>query len=234
MQIAFAGAPDAPASRAAFTENVDRVLGALSNIALREQITRFAGAGTTSGRTDAFEADVTIADGVEQYTNVRGHNRTYRHISQIGGVWAFGEVVTMLRATRDMIGESGTTWRQTPDCTVVRFRGSAREQRWFVLYQRKIYWLDFDGEVRISAQTGDIESLTWTADSGPAHSGVDSILWEVKFHSALVGGEPEIVPADSLYRVERGGRGRKAEWNTTHYIPLGRFGSTTTMSFGGE
>lgn len=215
---------------------IDRLVRSLVNIDLKEEIARFAGAGDSGRQLDTFEAEISIADGVEQYSGVRGHNRAYRHISDIGGLWSCGEIVTMLENTRHIIEGPGPpeaiTLQQTRDRKIVRFRGASEDRLWFIAAAGRIFWLDFDGAIRISATSGEIESLTWSTGAVPPGSGVSSILWEVNFRAVTVGGSREMVPSDSVYRVVRSGPGRRAEWNLSRYTALGRYGATTDVSFG--
>jgi hypothetical protein len=230
-QAALARRPEVPAGQV--EANIGRMLGVLSNVALRAKIARFTGAGK-GHQVDILEADISIADGVEQYSEVRGNNRIYRQISEVGGLLAFGEVVTMLHTTGEMIDSPDTTWQKVPDGDVIRFHGAPADRRWFIASEGRVFWLGFDGAVRISSETGQIESLIWTTSGRAGPGGVDSIVWEVHFHAVPVAGEAEIVPSESLYRVVRSGRSRKAEWNLTRYTPVGRFGSRSTVSFDGE
>ena len=212
---------------------MDRVLASLSNIAMKEEITRFIGAGSAAHKIDTFQAEVSIAEGAEQYDNVRDHNRTYHHVSEINGLWTFGELVTMLHITRDILSNpDAVTWQRTPDRTVIRFRATAGDCLWYLSVAGRIVWLDFEGVLRIGAATGEIESLTWTSSAGPAASGIASVFWEVNFREGNVAGDINTVPSDSLFRVVRSGRRREAEWNLTRYSALGRFGSTTNVSYG--
>jgi len=215
--------------------NIDGVLATLSNIAMQEKISRFAGTGAAAHQLDSFEAEVSIADGVEQYTGVRGPHRTYRHVSEIRGLWSFGEIVTMLRSTRDIIeSPAGNALEEEegPEQTVIQFESPAAGHQWFVTYRGRIYWLDFEGTLRLSKVTGEIERLTWTSPSGPPGTGIASVLWDVNFHDVNVAGNICTMPSDSIYRVVRKGENQPAEWNLTRYAALGRYGSSVSVGFG--
>jgi hypothetical protein len=232
---AVGGIPDSSPVRANLARsNIDGVLAALSNMAMQERISRFAGTGGAAHQLDSFEAEVSIADGVEQYTGVKGPHRTYRHVSEIRGLWSFGEIVTMLRTSRDIIGLSARNApeEEGPDQTVIQFASPSADRRWFVTYNSRIYWLDFEGTLRLSKLTGEIERLTWTSPSGPAGTGIASVLWDVNFHDVDVAGSLCTMPSDSIYRVVRKGENQPAEWNLTRYAALGRYGSSVSVGFG--
>jgi hypothetical protein len=224
---------------------IDSVLATLANVALREKISRFAGVGGATRRLDSFKADVSIVDGVEQYTGVKGMHQTYHHVSEIRGLWSFGEVVTMLRTTRDIIDSTAANQiatriasrNDTPGeedasaQTVVQFQSPAANHQWFVTVDGRVYWLAFDGKIRISKRTGEIERLTWTSGSGLAETGIADILWDVNFRAATIAGITCTMPSESIYRIARGGLNQPVEWNLTTYVPRGRYGSKASIRF---
>lgn len=214
-------------------DKINEALGALTNVALKEKISRFASVGGADRMLDSFEAEVSIIDGVERYSNVRGRSRTYNHVSEIRGLWSFGEIVTMLRTTRDILDAPATNRAEekSPDWRVIRFWGASVDHQWFVTVGGRIHWLDFEGTIRISNRTGEIERLTWNSGAGPRGSGIASVLWDVNFSLVNVAEIPCIMPSDSIYRVVRTGLGGAAEWNRTQYAAAGRYGSTVNVRF---
>jgi hypothetical protein len=219
--------------------NIYEVMATLTNVAMKENISRFASVGGADRKLDSFETEVSIVDGAEQYAGVRGHHRTYQHVSQIRGLWSFGEIVTMLRTTRDILDASATNQgtanppgEESADSKIIRFRGASVDHKWFVTVGGRIYWLNFEGTIRISSRTGDIERLTWDSAAGPPGSGIASVFWDVNFTVANVGDIPCTIPTDSIFRVARTGTGRTAEWNLTQYAAIGRYGSTVNVRFG--
>jgi hypothetical protein len=217
---------DANAVRA----SIDEALTTLTSISIGESISRFEGKDGTTRKLDSFETEVSIADGVEQYSEVRGAGRNYRHLSDIQGLWSYGEIVTMLRTTRDLMDSAVAE----PEAarTVIRFHCPAGKHQWFLKVAGRVYWLDFEGTVKMSEQTGEIERLTWTVNEGPREAGIASILWDVNFHGTTVAGVSGLMPSDSEFRIVRRGSEGKAEWNLTRYAALGRYGSQVNVSFG--
>jgi len=219
----FAGHPDAA---------IHRVIDSLSNLAMKEEILRYTDAAGESRPLDSLEAEVLIANGTEEYSGVRSGERTYRRISEIHGLWSVGELVTMLRTTRDILGNSREVFPQrADDSTVIWFQATADDNLWFIMVGRRVFWVDFSGALRISNRTGELMSLRWTSAAGPPGSGVAGISWEVNFEPTTVSGHTEILPARSIYRVVRAGRRGFAEWNQTRYTVLGRYGSTSSVTF---
>jgi len=216
--------------------HIDNVLAALGSVAMTEKIERFLGTATAARKLDSFEAEVSVDDGVEHYTGVRGKHRTYQHVSQIGGLWSFGEIVTMLRTTRDIIDSSDGNQQLfapdgegAPDQVVITFQSPAASHRWFVIAEGRTYWLAFEGSVRISRKTKEVERVTWTSTIPPSGTGLASILWDVNFQPVTIAGAAFIMPSDSIYRVVR--KGQEREWNLTRYAALGRYGSTATVNY---
>ena len=199
--------------------DIDAVLTTLNSVVIKEKISRFTGVGDAARKLDSFETEVSIADGTEQYYAVRGHHRTYHHVSEIGGLWSFGEIVTMLRTTREIIDSPTTTGdhpegetavegvsdsEETSTQTLIRFQSASAAHKWFVTAHGRVYWLDFEGTIRISRKTGKLERLTWTSCSGPPETGIASILWDVNFGPATIadGGMPP-KPPRVLFPVRR-------------------------------
>lgn len=208
-------------------------LDALSNLAMKEEISRYRAVGGESGPLDSIEAEVSVVNGAEEYSRVRSRDRTYRHISEIHGLWSVGELFTMLRTTRDILRNSrAISTQKTDDSTIVWFHTPAEDNRWFIMVGKKVYWLGFTGAIRISSGTGELLSLTWRSAMGPPGSGVAGISWEVNFQPTNVSGQTDTLPASSLYRVVRSGRRGYAEWNQTRFTVLGRYGSTSLVRFG--
>jgi len=221
-----------PGDSGAVRANIDGVLAGLASVALKESISRFAGDGAAARKLDSFETEVSIADGIEHYADVKGNHRTYHHVSEIRGLWSFGEVVTMLRTTRDIIDSAATNVISSLDETVIEFQSPAADHRWFVTVGGRIYWLEFQGVIRISRKTGQIERLTWASGYGPAGTNVASILWDVNFSAVTIAGNELTMPATSIFRVVQKGSDRAAEWNLTRYAALGRYGSTESVRYG--
>lgn len=217
--------------------NIDAVLASLTSVGLKENVSRFARAGGAVHKLDSFKTEVSISDGVEHYTGVKGRHRTYQHVSQIGGLWSFGEVVTMLRTTRDII-ESSSTNQDKFGCgggsaqAEIRFQSPSANHQWFVTLGGRIYWLDIQGAICVSGKTGDIERLIWSSASGPSETSIASILWVVNFRAANVAGSASTMPSDSIFRVVRKGLEQEAEWNRTRYAVLGRYGSRVSVHYG--
>jgi hypothetical protein len=222
--------------------NIDGVLATLARVALKETISRFAGDGAAARKLDSFETEVSMAGGVEQYADVIGNHRTYQHVSQIRGLWSFGEVVTMLRTTRDIIDSSSSSWKspaadppaggEASDETVIEFQSPADDHRWFVTSGGRIHWLAFQGAIRISRKSGEIERLTWTSGYGAVGTDVAGILWDVNFSAVTIAGNTFTMPSNSIFRVVRKGLDRMVEWNLTRYAALGRYGSTASVRYG--
>jgi hypothetical protein len=221
-----------PAPGQDFVARLDRVLSSLTNIAMKEQISRFDSERGIPRKLDSFETEVSIAEDTEQYTLVRGAHRTYKHVSEIGGLWSFGELVTMLRTTRDILASAqDQSVSGDGPSEEIHFQSSADSRRWFVQANGRIYWLAFEGMIRISRESGEIERLTWIANENPAETGIGSILWDFNFHTVPVGNVICTMPSDSVYKVVRKGANRKPQWNVTTYSALGRYGATADVSY---
>jgi hypothetical protein len=216
---------------------IDALLASLTSVGLKENVSRFSRAGGVVHKLDSFETEISIFDGMEHYIGVKGRHRTYQHVSQIGGLWSFGEVVTMLRTTRDIIKSSSAN-QDMSGCgggsaqAEIRFQSPSANHQWFLTVGGRIYWLDIQGAICVSGKTGEIERLIWSSASGPSEASIASILWVVNFRAANFAGSQSTMPSDSIFRVVRRGLGQEAEWNLTRYAVLGRYGSRVRVHYG--
>jgi hypothetical protein len=195
---------------------IDAQIAAMTNLVLRERVSRYFQAGKKVCRRDTFETVVNVFDGVEHYSEVKGREK---------GIWSFGEAVTMLRTTREQIGDSRPG-------DVFRYRCAASDRRWFASVGSTTYWLDFEASVGIAPATGDIRSIAWTSSSLPPETGIARITWTLDFQSVDVAGRICTIPRTGVYRVDRTGSRSRAEWNVIEFSPAGRYGSEAEIRFG--
>jgi hypothetical protein len=210
-------------------EQIDNQLAALGSLVIREDVDRYAGAGGRGRRIDTFETVVEVVDGIEHYSGITHNGRPFS-ATQISGTWSFGELATLLRTTREALVLPGTQIAYGR----ADFYLPASSRRWFVSIDSRVYWLGISGEAILSAETGEISSIRWTSSELPAATGVDHIEWTVDFGPTEVGGRSWNLPEKSEYRViHTGGNGSipRSEWNVTHFVPLGRYGSESAISF---
>jgi hypothetical protein len=210
--------------------NLDETITMLANLVLGEQISRYSQVKNKVHKLDSFETLVSVVDGVEQYSEVRRNNKVYSHVGQIDGIWSFGEIVTMLRTTRDALNG-----RTEPDAGETEldllYSYTAGSRRWFVMVGARIYWLDFEGSVRLVLPTRDIRRITWTSSSLPPETGITRITWTVDFQSVEIAGRVCTVPRTAVFRIARNGSGNRADCNVTQFSEQGRYGSESSLRF---
>jgi hypothetical protein len=207
------------AERDRFSAQLDREIATLSNIVLRERVSRYSQTGKKVCMKDSFETTVNVVDGVEQYSEVRGRS---------SGIWSFGEAITMLRTTREEL--RGQEWSGNPG-EGLRYRCAAESRRWFAIVGATTYWLDFDASVDVSPQTGEIARIVWTSASLPRGSGIEGIEWTIEFRTVEVAGQVCTIPSRGLYKAIRRVNGYRADWNVVEFNPVGRYGSEATVRF---
>ena len=201
----------------------------LSNVVVRESITRFVADGLRARRVDQFHAVVELADGLEHYSEIRKGGRNFGGADQVEGLWSVGELATVLRVTRDYLCEA--TEESLDGETVLQFHVSAASHRWFLKVDGKNTWLDFDGRLYRSRATGAITRIEWiSAPLNPA-TGIDRVSWEIRFGRRNVAGRSYTVPEVSLYRITRPGPRIRTEWNVTSFLNYSRYGSEVNISF---
>jgi hypothetical protein len=217
--------------------SIDEKISLLSSVVLHETVARYTQARKTVRHIDTLDTDVEIIDGAERYSGFRRNSVALADSGKITGAWSFGEVVTLLRGARDALDQSVLDTRSiviengTP---VIRlaFRYPSDSHRWFVSVDSRIYWLDFEGDLRISPATGDILRISWQSTaSPPAVTGVASVLWTVDFRSAEIGGRICTLPDNGTYRVNHSVGDAWSEWNVTKFSEIGRYGSQVSVTF---
>jgi len=180
---------------------------------------------------------VEIIGGAELYSGVERNGRRYEHISQIEGIWSFGELATLLRATRDSLNDCSLKTRagaaeDGSPFDLVTFHSPAGNRRWFATIRSRLYWLDFEGEIRTSALTGEMLSVRWTSAVLPPLTGIDRIVWSVEFLPVEIAGRVSVMPGTAEYRVTHTGSGHRADWNITKFREWRRYGSQVLLRFG--
>jgi len=205
------------------TASLDGKIATLTNLILHERISRYSQVGHRICKLDTFDTIVNVADGTEQYSQVRKDDKVYSHVSQIEGVWSFGETVTMLRTTRDALHDP------VPVSNEMSYRYLAADRRWFVIFDSKTFWLDFDASVRICPGSRDVERIVWTSGPLPHETGIARITWTVEFQSVEIAGRLCSIPKTATYLVTR--TGNRSDWNVTEFRPEGLYGSQSAISF---
>lgn len=204
---------------------IDRTLAELTNVVVHEKIDRYCRAHGRVKKLDTFDATVEILDGTEQYSEVRRKDQLFPGVLQVGGLWSFGEIATLLRTTGDALRE------RADQADALQFRFPAASRRWFVTVDSRVYWLDFEGEAWISRGTGEVHRICWISAPLPVNSGVDRVHWTVDFQTVDIAGRTFNVPEEAVYQVTHPG-GDRTEWNLTRFSDYARYGSSVSLSFG--
>ncbi len=210
-------------------QRLDSSLADLGNLVIHERVERYVGSGARTHRRDSLDAVVEVVDGVEQYSGIWRGGRAIPEVAQLGGLWSFGELATLLRVTREALRKP-----VIEDGGDICFLVPASQRRWYIGVDGKTFWLDFEGHVTVSPLTGEISRIDWISAPAPAGSGVARVTWSVLFHSVEVGGRNFTLPAEATYRVARAGAGNRAEWNVTTFSDYARYGAEATISFAPE
>jgi len=208
----------------------------LAGVIVHEDISRYSEAGRGVRKIDNFNAVVEIIGGAELYSGVERNGRRYEHISQIEGLWSFGELATLLRSTRDSlddcspktragVGEDGSLFY------LVTFHSPAGNRRWFATIGSRLYWLEFEGEIRTSVLTGEMLSVRWTSVVLPPLTGIERIVWSVEFLPVEIAGRLCLMPGTAEYRVTHTGNGHRSDWNITKFREWKRYGSQVLLRF---
>lgn len=212
---------------------LDRQLSSLGSIVMHEEITRYDRLRSKARRIDEFEALVEMTDGADGIQQLTRNGRPWSSAAQIPGAWSFGEFSTLLRISREALeGPSARLARPSdgdPDVLVATFHIPASSARWFVKIGSHTWWLDFEGEIRMSAATGEVREISWTSAPLARDADVDQIRRTVRFAPMEVGGEMYVLPEYAEYRVVHSGG--HVEWNTAQFKNPARYGSRVSIEF---
>jgi hypothetical protein len=228
--------PPPPERLTRMQSDLDQRLSALSNIICHEQITRYLRDGKVTRQLDLLETDVEVAKGVEKYSSIRRKNKLYSDIFKVPGTWSVGEVVTLVRTTRDALDlPSGLT--ETDDNSdlgptrLTTFRYPASANRWYLKVKGEILWLPFEGHIWTNAETGEILRLSWRANQLPPESGVSEVLWTVDFKPVDLASMVLTLPQEAFYQVAYRNGENRADWNITRFSGYRRFAADSAIRF---
>ncbi len=212
---------------------IDRQIAVLGNIVMHEEISRYESVHGREHKIDEFDASVEMADGADNFEWVKHNGHPYPRVAQIPGAFSFGEFSTLLRISREaMDGASLTALPASttePAALVAAFHYPASSARWFVAVGPHTYWLDFEGEIRMSAATGDVLEISWTSASPRGDAEIRQIQRTVRFAPTEVAGEICILPEYAEYRVVHAGN--RIEWNTARFKDPARYGSLVAVEY---
>jgi hypothetical protein len=212
---------------------LDQQIAAMGTIVMRETISRYDTARGGTGKIDEFEASVEIADGVDRLASLRRNGRPYSGVTPLQGAWAFGDFSTVLRVSRQALGEQGANLVRysdgEPGILITRFHCPASNALWFVSVDSRIYWLDFQVEIRISATTGDVVEISWTSSPPTPDAEIRQIRRTVAFASSEVGGRTYLLPTYAEYRVVHSRN--RVEWNTARFGNAARYDALASVKY---
>jgi hypothetical protein len=216
--------------------DLDQRLTALSNIICHEQISRYSQNGKTTRQLDVLETDVAVANGVEKYSSIYRKNKLYSDIFRVPGTWSVGEVVTLVRTTRDALDLPSELTESSDNSDLgptllTTFGYPASANRWFLKVKAETLWLPFEGRIWTSVETGEILRVSWKATQLPLESGVSEVLWTVDFKPVDLASKILTLPQEAFYRVTYRNGDNRADWNITRFSGYRRFGADTSIHF---
>ena len=212
---------------------LDRQIADLRAIVMHETISRYHSAHGRTTKLDEFDAFVEISGGADRLALLRRNGRPYSGETQLNGAWALGDFSTVLRTSREALGKQagdpGFDADGETGILVTRFHCPASTGLWFVKVDSRIYWLDFQLEIRISAATGDLTEISWTSLPPAAGTDIRQIRRTVSFAPSEVGGRTYLLPTYAEYRVMHSEN--RVEWNTARFGSPTRYDALSSVVF---
>ena len=215
---------------------LDRQLTALANVVCHEQIERFAKKGTTTSQLDTLDTDVSVMNGMEKYSGIVKNGKTFQDLTHVKGTWSVGEVITLLRITRDAFKDGAIQVGQDDAAGLGRtnlmtFAYPASSQRWFLKVKSQLHWMSFEGKVWSSPETGEILRESWRASQLPPEAGVSEVVWTVDFKPVDIFARMLPLPREARFEVTYKPGENRTDWNVTRFSEYRRFGTDSAIHF---
>lgn len=236
MALLAKGSPHSNLTNVDLCARIDRQIAALNNIIMREEVSRYDSVHGREQKIDDFEASVEISDGIDTVARLRHNGKPYPTSKEIPGAWSFGDFSAVLRISREALETEPVRFvpgfGAEPAALVASFHYPASSARWFVALGSHRWWLDFLGDIRMSAETGDVVDISWASAPLAAEADIRQIQRTIRFAPFEVSGETFVLPEYAEYRVIH--LKDRVEWNTTRFSDPARFGSVVSVKFGDE
>lgn len=214
--------------------DIEDKLAALAHIWCHERIFRYSRSGNSERTLNTVDADVEMIDGVEQYTSIHSGGKILHSISEMGGAWSSGEIVAILRTSRDIIQSelgavAGITTEDAGQTELLTFRHTSPDGLWTIGIGPRIYPIAFEGVIHLSKTTGQVTRIQWRATNPTSH--ISGIEWTVHFGPAQVAGKASTAPVTSTYTVAYRGPNGRVDRNETFFSNFREYGSETTINY---
>ena len=218
-----------------FRKELDDRLADITNLVCHQTMRRVS-ASRKQVRKDMVDADLRIIAGSESYTDIQRGQRAYRSFAQLPGAWASGDLMTMLRVTRDSLTVDGTRFlsRVAPDGVAeraVRFNRDDSGRQWLLMVDSRTYPVSFEGTAWFSQVSGELRTIEWKSRGyvGPSRFNIARVDWRVGFAAVDVAGKRLLAPAESLYEVSYSERLRRRDRTESTFSGFRRFAGTARL-----
>jgi hypothetical protein len=212
-----------------FRAELDRRLAAATNLVCHQTTQRYSATGNQVHQ-DTVDANLRIIDNREVYTDIRNNGRTYERLVDIPGAWASGDLVTMLRITREAVitGRVNLLSRVGNDGFGefgVRFDRAESAAVWTIFVDSAPHAMAFEGTAWFSAASGVLRQIDWqtTGPVGPPRLNIGQVTWKVSFSVVNVSGEPFLAPAQAFYEVKYRPNVRRDDQTLSTFSDFRRF-----------
>ncbi len=202
--------------------DLDHKIQALSTVVMHQTVNRSFRAGPKVLPIDTIEADVEILDGTEHYSRIRRNGHSYGQLGDLGGARSAGELISILRTTRDALANGSET---------DRFLWPDTSRKWAIAVDGRRYWLGIQGKITRSVQSGHVARISWISTHPPPETGIDHLAITVDYAEGDVSDAVFALPETSTYRVFHTGKQPRIESNVTRFSALGRYGSEVAISY---
>ena len=228
-------ASDNPDAMKPFRDELDRRLDAATNLVCHQTIQRYSAAGSQVHQ-DTVDANLRIIDNREVYTDIRDNGKTYKNLVDIPGAWASGDMVTMLRVTKEAFKSGKVTLltRVGVDGTRelgVRFNRDESAAVWSVFVSSAPYPMAFEGTAWFAVHNGVLRQIDWrtTGLIGPSRLNIEGVAWQVTFAIVEVSGQTFLAPSQAFYEVKYSPNIRRDDRTLSTFSDFRRFAGTARL-----
>lgn len=213
-----------------------RAFADVEDIICQEHVERYRTSRTgVRSLVDTIDAQVSVDNGVEQYSAIRQDGMERASLDEIGAAWSDSEYATFINDARLALYRSAlatgtlTTLDDKP-AILISFEAPQAGSSWDFMVRGRHFQLGYRGEIWVSQETGELLRCRRIADRIDRASGVKSIDWSVEFGVVQVAGKRVSVPIAATYDVQYI-RSNSGDHNEILFMNYHRYAAETSIRF---
>jgi hypothetical protein len=214
---------------------MDARMAAITNVSCHQSMRREWVTGTRV-KKDVVDADLQIVAGAELYSAIQNKQRVYRSMKDLPGAWATGDLLTVLRVTRDsidanrskLLSRTGLDGNREQG---IRFQCDNTERKWILYVASRPNSVGFEGTAWFSEKTGALRRIEWKSQGpvGPRRLNLAQIVWRLDFSFVDVAGQDILAPVSASYELKYAEGARRHDRSDSTFSGFHRFAASARM-----